>query len=262
MKVPTQESSPVRFFESIYKPAVEEAKLRVPYSVLERGRAAITNVSQCPQYLAAYGGHHFHKLYVAFASWDFDRLEAKNIEIIDWGCGLAIATCVLIDYFIENRISPNIKLITLIERSLIALKTGREIIYQLFQTNELEDCEIRLIEREINDVKKDDLVSETSNVKIHLFSNIIDIPTFDLTNLHKLIVESFQGFNILVITSPFQNDRIDKFRDLFEQSHEFIKSFDSSEPVVGEVYSIANQRYQRDNVPRYEKQFAVNLSRD
>ena len=227
--------------------------------MLERGRAQITRRDEGVKYIATYGGKHFHKLYAAFAFWEFNRLEGRNIEIIDWGCGQAIATCILIDYLIVNGFSPNITSITLIEPSLIALERGKELIHQIFQTDELEECKINFVNKSIDDVLTEDLESESNSIKIHLFSNIIDMPVFDLNNLHELIVNSFHEYNILVVTSPFQHSRIDRFRELFENSHEFIKAIDSIEPIIGEFYSIANSRYQQDNIPRYERQFAIYL---
>ncbi len=175
MKVPVGQDNQTRFFENIYRPAVAEANLTVPFNVLERGRALIRNERDCVEYIAAYGGQHFHKLNAAFASWEFHRTEDRNVEIIDWGCGLATATCVLIDYLIENRISPNITSITLIEPSAVAIEKGHELIHRMFQTNILVDCEIKLVAKGIDDVLRTDFVSETNNIKIHLFSNIIDM---------------------------------------------------------------------------------------
>jgi hypothetical protein len=80
--------------------------------------------AECIRYIALYGRHHFHKLYAAFDSTKLEELEGKNIQIIDWGCGQALASCILIDYLIEKNISPNILSITLIEPSQIALNRG------------------------------------------------------------------------------------------------------------------------------------------
>lgn len=262
MRVPAGNNNQTRFFENIYKSAVQSANLQVPFDVLERGRALIRNERDCTEYIAAYSGQHFHKLYAAFASTNFAYTEGRNVEIIDWGAGLATATCILIDYLIENNISPNITSITLIEPSLIALEKGQELIYRMFQTSTLENCEIRLIEKFIDDVTTSNLASEDVSIKIHLFSNIIDMEVFDLNNLYELIVRSYRGTNRLICTSPDNNwkHRLDLFYQLFEQSHELTSPFVSSQEIYGEIFYIANQQYSRRRIGRYERQFTVDLS--
>ncbi len=55
--------------------------------VLGNGAAVLDDETECDQYIALYGGHHFHKLYAAFASTNFQYTTGKKIDVIDWGCG-------------------------------------------------------------------------------------------------------------------------------------------------------------------------------
>ena len=72
----------------------------------------------------------------------------------------------------------------------------------MFQNNILINSAIRKINKHIDDLVHTDLVSEPGNIKIHLFSNIIDVEGFDLIQLRQLIVNSFQGLNRIICTSP------------------------------------------------------------
>ena len=151
MKLPI-ENIKIRFFDNIYKTTVTKANLTVPFDSLDNGTKILETEEECERYIALYGGHHFHKLRAAFASTNFPYLNGRNVEIIDWGCGQAIATCVLLDYFIENRISPNILKITLVEPSEIATAKGRNLIVQMFQNNENVRNTISLVNKKFDDL--------------------------------------------------------------------------------------------------------------
>ena len=114
-----------------------------------------------------------------------------------------MATCVLIDYLIEKNISLNVSSITLIEPSTVALQRGQSLVQRMFQNNPSTDSVVRLVNKYIDDLTSNDLVSEPDSIKIHLFSNIIDVQGFDLTRLYQLMVNSFHGINRVICTSPY-----------------------------------------------------------
>ena len=187
MKIPSPEEAQIRF-SSIYNASVTEAQIRVPFDNLDNGTRVLSDESECIRYIALYGGHHFYKLYAAYASTKFENIEGADIEIIDWGCGQALATCVLIDYLIEKNINLNVSSITLIEPSTVSLQRGRSLVQRMFQNNPSTDSVVRLVNKYIDDLTSNDFVSEPDRRKIHLFSNIIDVQGFDLTRLYQLMV--------------------------------------------------------------------------
>lgn len=256
----------MRFIDGIYKPCVEKCKniqdIPSVLNILERGKAVLDDDRKCDRYIAFYGGHHFHKLYAAFASTNFPYTESKDIEIIDWGCGQALATCVLIDYLIENSINPNIVSVTLIEPSSIALNRGYNFTRQMLQSTFSSSCTIRKVNKYIDDLTPNDLASEIETIKVHLFSNIIDVEAFSLNHLHRLMLASFLGYNRLICTSP-DNDRIyrlDDFYNLFFQSCQLFYSVSSDRPIYQEVFYFKNKQYETRRIGRYERQFTVNLT--
>ncbi|MBW4555797.1 MAG: hypothetical protein KME59_07650 [Trichormus sp. ATA11-4-KO1] len=232
------------------------------HQILDHGVAVLNNETECDWYIAFYGGHHFHKLHAAFDSTNFPYTEGKNIEIIDWGCGQALATCVLIDYLIKNCIKPNVVLITLIEPSSIALQRGCNFIHQMFQNDISVIPIIRTINKYIGDLTTSDLASEPDTIKIHLFSNIIDVETINLNKLYKLMINSFKGLNRIICTSPNNNrqHRLHNFYNLFSQSCQVNNSISSNEEILGEIFYFKNQRYETLKIGRCEKQFTVNLT--
>ncbi len=266
MKIPSLEEANTRFIDDIYKPCIAKCKSiqNIPsvLKILDNGVAVLDDEEKCDQYMAFYGGHHFHKLYAAFASTNFQYTDGKNIEIIDWGCGQALATCVLIDYFIESSLKPNIVSITLVEPSLIALERGYNFTCKMLQHEAYTGSDVRMVNKYMNDLKPSDLLSDGDNIKVHLFSNIIDVEAVSLDNLYRLMLSSFQGLNRLICTSPDNDrrDRLDNFYDLFSQSYQMYNSVISERPIYKEVFYFKTGRYEERRIGRYERQFRVQLT--
>lgn len=250
-------------FKSIYKASVAQETPQLSYiKELAHGTKILSNEAECNRYLALYGGHHYHKLYAAYDSTKFKNMEGQTIEIIDWGCGQALATCVLFDYLLEKSIlNIDMSSITLIEPSIVALNCGRNFIRQIFPNYPSIDSLLRMINKSIDDLTPTDLASDPDSIKVHLFSNIIDVEGFDLKQLYQLMVNSFHGLNHVICTSPYnyRRQRLEDFHSLFSQSHEVIWSSNSSEPTHGELFVVITGKYEEQKISRYERQFTVNL---
>jgi hypothetical protein len=262
MNIPSAEAARIRFFDNIYRLSIEKANFQKPFDDLDRGTRVLSNETECNQYIALYGGHHFHKLYAAYRSTRFENIKDRNVEIIDWGCGQALATCILVDYLIDTDIELNVSSVTLIEPSAIALQCGCNYVHQMLQNSLSIGSMLRRISKYIDELLPVDLVSDPGNIKIHLFSNIIDLEGFDLRQLHRLIIDSFQGVNRIIYTSPdnLRKQRLDTFYDLFLQSHQPMRESNSNEAIYGEIFYAANRRFEQRRIGRYERQFTVNLT--
>lgn len=261
MNIPSTQQSSIRFFSDIYKDSVTRAAIRVPFDNLDNGTRVLRDESECVRYIALYGGHHFYKLYAAYESTMFNNIEGKNIEIFDWGCGQALATCVLVDYLMEKNINLNVISITLIEPSTVALQSGRNLVRQMFQDDSSTDSVVRLVNKYMDDLTSNDLVSNPDSIKIHLFSNIIDVEGFDLRRLYQLMINSFQGVNRVICTSPdnARQQRLKDFCNLFSQSHQVTSPHSSSEAIYRKIFYAANGNYEERKIGRYERQFTVKL---
>jgi len=73
------------------------------YFRLNRGRHIIDNEKLLFQYIFSYGNMHKAKLDEAFETIIY-KLDNKTINIIDWGCGQALAIVFLIEYLKENNL--------------------------------------------------------------------------------------------------------------------------------------------------------------
>lgn len=264
MNIPRLETAEFRFYANIYATCVERMKAQGYLdNSLGRGTKVLSDEVECDRYLAFYGGHHFHKLYEAFKSTEFQRTQCRNLEVFDWGCGQAVATCILIDYLIEKNIHPNLVSITLIEPSYTALQRGYYFTRRILENRPSTYPNIITINKYLDDLTISDIVSHSNNLKLHLFSNILDVEAFDLHRLYELITSSFQGVNRFICTSPrnHRHLRLDDFYRLFSESWEVYNHFETSQPIQGKVFYVRNGEYQLREISRHEKQFSVKLPR-
>lgn len=185
---------------------------------LERGVKVLTYEEQLLAYIYSYGRMHFAKLEAALRC--IDKFDSTNIEIIDWGCGQALATISLLED-IKNR--PQylaVNSVTLIEPSELALKRAA------LHTQKFDNAvRIRTVNKDLDSVTPEDFVTQQQTLKIHLFSNILDIDLFSMSKLIENIKCIFKGNNIFVCVSPYINEyktqRLDDFVDAFEEYSSF-----------------------------------------
>ncbi len=169
-------------------------------------------------YLKSYGNMHYAKMHSALTMLPIDKLSG-DIEIIDWGCGQAIASISFFEYCKENQIKIN-PTITLIEPSEIVLKRA-----SLHTKTFCPNSKIRTICKMMDDLISEDVISNKEKTKLHLFSNVLDIELFSMPELKKLITETQSGINYFVLASPFitdfKADRVDGFYRHFKQYSSF-----------------------------------------
>ncbi len=178
---------------------------------LGRGVTIITEELQLFSYIYSYGNLHQAKLLSAYESLSFD---SEKVEIIDWGCGQGIASLI----FLEKFSNLDINNIILIEPSEISLKRASLHIHN-FDLN----IPIRTVCRTIDHLKTSDVTTSSHTIKIHLFSNILDIDSFSLPQMQQLIVSSQKGANYFVCVSPhiseLRTERLNSFQEFFNNKY-------------------------------------------
>jgi len=189
------------------------------YDKLGRGVEIIEDPLLLLQYMKSFGRMHKSKLFDAFDSIDFSEVENKKIEIIDWGCGQAVASFLLLEYLVQHEIKVDVRTIKLIEPSEVALKRG------LLHLNKYRDS-IRLkpIHKDLDKIVDGDIITNNGSVKIHLFSNILDVPTFNLKDLIARIKKTQSKINYFICISPYIDDnknmRIEAFFNNFNDNYD------------------------------------------
>lgn len=240
-------------FESIRKISVDKVNKMTNrdevYYSLGRGVTVLQEESQLYAYMNSYGSAHYAKMLSSLEKIPFDHIKG-TVEIIDWGCGQAIATMVYLEYLQNKHISINSYSVTLIDPSLICLK--RAALHTKHFNNSIE---INTVWKDIDAVEAEDLPSNRDTTKIHLFSNILDVDEFSILNLIGLIESSQTGTNYFVCVSPFitdsKADRVDSFKRHFESKYNTYKLLGTEDNGgrLSDKYWSCNHYYKNKSYP-------------
>ena len=203
------------------------------YHSLGRGVKILKEEEQLYSYISSYGNMHEAKMLSALHKLPLAELEGKNIEIFDWACGQGLASIIMHEYVSNQDVDINIKNVILIEPSEIALNRAA-----LHVRHFNSKCQIRTHLKDINSVTQNDLNCDKSVIKIHLFSNILDVDGFSIEHLISIIEQTQKGENYFVCVSPYITDaktaRIDKFVQHFSNKHDSYHSYFEIENQKGE----------------------------
>ena len=186
------------------------------YPGLNHGTAVLTTEEQCSAYIAAYGDMHQSKIFEVLNKIKIDDFKNTDIQIIDWGCGQGLATVCLFDYLQKNGINIDfVQKVVLVEPSTTALKRADNHIKAYLQ----KENKTVFVEKYLDDVTEEDIQSNHP-VTIHLFSNILDIPSIDLLQLANKIKKNLHGLHYFFCWGPlnYGNSRIDSFWNYFNEA--------------------------------------------
>ena len=196
------------------------------YRSLKRGVAKLENKEQLDMYNHAYGRMHKTKLNECFKTINdlHAELNAKDIQVIDYGCGQGLGSIVFIDFIKNYSINFTISQVTLIEPSEIALqkasKCANDCLKKIGQNQN-----ILKISKTIDQLDSQDLSTKPKSIKFHILSNILDIDEFDIESLAQKIDSTIEGTNYFICVSPkfledgksTRNLRIKSFMEGFQQ---------------------------------------------
>lgn len=221
-------------FKSIRKYSIKhtEGNLR------GRGVAMLNTEEEMFEYIKRFGRMHYAKLESAFAS-PFPQTFTKKVNIIDWGCGQALATMV----FIEKYGNDCIDKIVLIEPSEIVLKRAA-----LHCKKFAPKAKIQTVNKKLNELVSDDLYINNTYSTINLFSNILDIDDYHPHILQALVYSICSHGDYFVCVSPHIDDvkteRIDSFCKFFSKSPSFTLYHDKINNKLG-TFWMCNNSYKR-----------------
>lgn len=178
------------------------------YDDLKRGKGILDDEAHMNMYLRSYGLMHKAKLDTAFKCLpQSENIFGEEIEIYDWGCGQGVASICLLDYLLTHNIKYSIRHIHLIDPSKSSVNRAVKVIPHF------DPCiQIKATTKVFDELDTDDFTK--SNVrKLHLFSNILDVESFDLASFINLFQKCFNGSNFFLCVGPFysNNRRVDEF---------------------------------------------------
>lgn len=216
------------------------------YPGLNHGTAVLTTEEQCCAYIAAYGSMHQSKINEVLDNIKVDDFRNNDIQIIDWGCGQGLATVCLFDFFNKKNIPLElVKRVMLIEPSEMALQ--RAILHVSAYIG-YDHAKIASIKKFLDDVNSDEIKSEHP-ITIHLFSNILDIPSIDLLRLSNVIKNNLNGQHYFFCWGPlnYGNSRIDIFWNYFNEADSIFSNVHSKQQYDNDGRLIKTYNYTAKN---------------
>lgn len=233
---------------------------RNAHEIIQRGRKVLQSEEEVDTYIAFYGAHHYYKLVEAFDALNILSFRDRELEIISYGCGAATDICTLISYCYSKQISLPFKKLVLIEPSQIALDRGINYINYALSDKELNKVNIIKIHKNINQIQKQDIIYNSKSIKIHVFSNILDIQEIDLVKLSHLIKETQNETNYFICVNP--NDylskiRIDNFYNEISKAFKISNISTNSQKIIGKKFWMMKEGKYVNNysIHRYHRIF-------
>lgn len=199
------------------------------FEALNRGIDILDSEPQMTAYLYAFGKMHKAKLNYAFEHLPETFFEIPEINIIDYGCGQAVATMCYADFLRKQGYEQKIRRVTLIEPSEAALKRAALHVSVFFP-----DTEIVTINKEFDDLETKDIVCDEDVPTLHLLSNVLDLECFSLIAFKKLVKKRIGPSNLFVCVGPYFGDKdrskhMDSFAKYFKGEEIFSEDLDAYE---------------------------------
>lgn len=216
----------IKYLIALSKSNIPEANRLTPWKNLNHGVNLLSTDLELWSYMAAYGEMHAVKCRSALQNFPFDALFST--EIIDWGCGQGVATLCLLEMLKERNKLSSVRRVTLIEPSDAALQRAKDNIFRMLGPNVEIITSNKYLPGKDDSPQFIDSITIVYPTAIHLFSNILDIPTIDLAKLARLI--SYNGNEHYVICTGPTNAgkvRIDEFCSYFHPDT-YLSDIDSS----------------------------------
>lgn len=177
------------------------------YESLDRGKAILTSEEQCAGYMVWFAKKHLVKFTAAF------DLLPKNIcqnviDVIDWGCGIGLASFALRDWydrmFPARKYCKKIRRVTLIEPSGVALEWSSYNARRCFP-----EAKVLEVRKKFSELEGDDF-GDTGNptqCRLHIFSNVLDMNVVrgnsEMSSLAEKVKSNALGWDdLLVLISP------------------------------------------------------------
>lgn len=195
---------------------------------LGHGQNLLSSEDALNCYMSAYGDMHVTKCRAAMMNFPFHQLEegeGSSIEIVDWGCGQGIGTATIVDILQQHNLLDNLKKITLIEPSKSALIRATKNIERLTSSSiEIDAKNKYLPAKGISEEQALHSVGYRFCHVIHIFSNVLDIPSIDLGAVAHMVAAS-HGQHFIVCVGPKNSAgyRIERFCSVFGHQEFFSK---------------------------------------
>ena len=184
------------------------------YPGLNHGTAVLTDNVQLDCYVHAYGRMHVYKMWKALESLPLDALK-DGFEIVDWGCGQAIASLTLLAW-LEKK-CPEFATphkVTLLDLSEVALYRAKSLVERrlLGQSVDIEAVSTDLGAA----ICAEEARKHSAPVVVHLLSNIIDVQSVRKPAIAEAINASASRHYVVCVGHHATKVDADSFQGLLD----------------------------------------------
>lgn len=211
------------FVQKLHPDLVDEL-----YENLNRGIDVLDSEPLMQMYFYAYGCMHSAKLAYAFERLNYYITSADAVDIIDYGCGQGLATMCYHDFIIGHNPQQNVRSITLIEPSGVALARA-ELLCSCF----FPQSNIKVVQKGFGELLASDFETKGDIPTLHLFSNVLDVESYDIKSFSQIVIEASHGDNDYIIVSPLhsgnRSSRLKQFVDYLDENCYFEQQLDKQQ---------------------------------
>jgi len=231
---------------------------RETFAQISRGIAVLSTGDQLMAYFIAYGAMHYYKLADAYQASKAPLSQGLSMSIIDYGCGQALATNILVDFLAKEGINAVVENVILVEPSTIAPARGMVLLNLLLGKNNHNPV-VKIIPKLLGGLMPGDIHDLKGTLKIHCFSNILDIQDIDLVQLAGYIRETFKGDNLFVCTSPsYGKARLNAFYQLVSKGVPCLVDIVQPNDIgYRKIYKYTQGTMGQHNITRYTRVFIL-----
>lgn len=204
-----------------------------------RGVTPLVDVHELMVYMKCYGNMHYAKIHSLLTHLDTDL--NVEYELIDWGCGQGIASMAYLEFCKKNQLSMPSR-VTLIEPSSIAIKLAELHINKMHP-----NCTVRAICSGFDELRTNWITTDAGKLKVHIFSNVLDVDLYSIRSLERMIIDTQQGKNIFLCVSPYINllktERVNSFVNAFRNKEGFHEYWHNEVSQENGCYWMCNEQF-------------------
>ncbi|WP_394210531.1 hypothetical protein [Psychrobacter piscatorii] len=247
-----------RYYNAMVGAYVSEVYKTLPYStfaqITNRAKTPLCSVEQAITYTTLYGKSHFDRFssVIGQIMGRSTRTEAvtKTINIVDYGCGQAIASLALLSYLETYVNCENFTLnFYLVEPSQTTLDIAALLVSKMSSRSAANI----VIHQHHTDLAgflaTDSYTLVPADYSLHLFSNVLDIPKVQqIIPALSTYLKSIRGKQMVIAVGPQYSNN---YTGLEQLKHSLggvtVKKDIADFSVESEIYSVTNNHWQHSH---------------
>lgn len=243
-----------RYYNAMVGAYVSEVYKTLSYTsfanATNRAKTPLASIEQAVMYTTLYGKNHFDRFngVIAQIMGDSERTEpvTRTINIVDYGCGQAIASLALLSYLEQYVNCENFTLnFYLVEPSRTTLDLAVLLVTKM-SSRIAANIVIHQYHKDMADfLEHDNEALGTADYSMHLFSNVLDIAEVQqqIPNLCNYL-HSIDGKQMVIASGPRYSSNYQGLQQLKQSlSNVVVKQDVTNFSVKSEIYSIRNNHW-------------------